>query len=175
MKINSFGEGSDTTEYHPYDSQLPQVFEDIKSLINNTIPSVPVEHIGSSSIPGVGGRNVLDIAIPALTQKHEAIRSKLKEMGFEDSPFPHYLPLLVASTTFEEKEYFILLYVVSSDNETYKNWISFRNHMRTHPDDAKEYDNTKKQVINEGYTRGDLYQNAKAPFIQKISAKIKNG
>lgn len=96
-------------------------------------------------------------------------------MGFEDSPFPHYLPLLVASTTFEEKEYFILLYVVSSDNETYKNWISFRNHMRTHPDDAKEYDNTKKQVINEGYTRGDLYQNAKAPFIQKISAKIKNG
>lgn len=175
IKINSFGKGSDTTEYHPYDEKLPQVFEDIKSLINDTIPDIQVEHIGSSSMPGVGGRNVLDIAIPSLTQKHEAIRTKLKQIGFEDSPFPHYLPLLVASTAFEGGKYIILMYVVSPDNETYKNWISFRNHMRTHPDDAKEYNDTKKQVIKEGKTRGDLYQNAKAPFLQKISTKIKKG
>ena len=174
IKINSFGEGSDKTEYHTYDQNLPQIFENIKSLINETILDVSVEHIGSSSIPGIGGRNVLDIAIPTMTKNHQAIRTKLKKLGFEDSPFPHYLPLLVASTRFEEKKYFILLYIVSPDNETYKNWINFRNYMRTHPDDAKEYNDAKKQAVKDSNTRGDLYQNAKAPFLQKINAKIKN-
>ena len=48
IKINSFGEGPDKTEYHPYDLNLPQVCENIKSHITETIPDLSVEHIGSS-------------------------------------------------------------------------------------------------------------------------------
>ena len=173
IKFNSFGAGSDNTEYHPYDDELPKIFEEIKTIVLQEFPDVSVEHIGSSSIPGMGGRNVLDIAIPSPEGKHEAITKKLKQLGFENSPFPHYLPLLVATTTWNQKKYFILLYVLSPENPTFKDWLAFRNYMRQNPNDAKAYNEVKKQAIKEGNTRGDSYQNAKSPFLQDMLAKIK--
>lgn len=173
IKISPFGAGSDKTEYEPYDKELPKIFEEIKALILQELPDVSVKHIGSSSIPGIGGRNVLDIAIPSSEEKHKAITTKLKQLGFENSPFPHYLPLLVATTTWNEKKYFILLYVLSKENPTFKDWLAFRNHMRQNPVDAKAYDEVKKKAIKEGNTEGDSYQKAKSPFLKTMLEKIK--
>ena len=172
--INSFGTGSDETDYQPYDINLPEVFKSLQALILDAIPGVSVDHIGSSSIPEVGGRNVIDIAIPTTGENNDIIKMKIKNLGFEDSPFPHYLPLLVGSILIKGKQYFILLYIISPENQIYKDWISFRDYMRTNSKDAKEYDRIKKKAIEEGNINGDSYQKIKSPFIQKIISKIQN-
>ena len=159
-------------QYHMYDPQLPGVFEKIKLLIQSAAGPIQVEHIGSSSIPGVGGRNVLDIAIPAAEAKQLEIKRALYELGFEDSPFPHYLPLLVGEVAYESKTYQILLYVVMPKSSVFEAWLKFRDYMRGHPEEACAYDATKRDAIATGRVKGDDYQRAKDPFLSAISAKL---
>lgn len=158
--------------YHPYDPRLPSVFEKVKLLIQSAAGPIPVEHIGSSSIPGVGGRNVLDMAISAAEAKQPEIRRALYELGFEDSPFPHYLPLLVGEVAFESKSYQILLYVVAPESSVLEAWLEFRDYMRGHPEEARAYDATKREAIAKGSVQGQDYQQAKNPFLAAISAKL---
>jgi GrpB-like predicted nucleotidyltransferase (UPF0157 family) len=173
LRIGSFGDGMAQAEYHPYDDQLPAIFTEIKKLVRQHLTEVLVEHVGSSSVPGIGGRNVLDIAVITSEDQHDHAKNVLKDLGFQDSPFPHYLPLLVASTTWRTKKYFILLYLVSPENQTLKDWIRFRDYMREHPEDAKQYDAVKQAVVAQGTIDGDEYQDAKSPFLQEMLARIK--
>jgi GrpB-like predicted nucleotidyltransferase (UPF0157 family) len=159
-------------QYHAYDPRLPGVFEKVKLLIQSAAGPIPVEHIGSSSIPGIGGRNVLDIAIPAAEAKQPEIRRELYELGFEDSPFPHYLPLLVGEVAYESKNYQILLYVVAPESSVFGAWLEFRDYMRGHSEEARAYDATKREAIAKGRVKGDDYQRAKDPFLSAISAKL---
>jgi len=175
IKIGPFGPISDTTRYEPYDTALPEIFEDIKLIILKAIPDTSVEHVGSSSIPGIGGRNVVDIAIPCKLEMHDVIRIRLKTLGFEDSPFPHYLPLLVASAVSNGRSYPILLYVIDPKNKTYQQWIQFRDYMRLHSDDAHAYDKVKRQAIADGHVEDEAYQKAKAPFLTRQINKIQKG
>ena len=160
-------------QYHPFDPRLPDVFEKIKRLVQATAGPVSIEHVGSSSIPGLGGRNALDIAIAAAKAQQPEIRQRLYELGFEDSPFPHFLPLLVGQITHEGANYQILLYVVSPESNVLADWLKFRDHMRSHPEDARAYDAVKQEAIAKGKAEGDDYQEAKNPFLAGISAKLK--
>jgi GrpB-like predicted nucleotidyltransferase (UPF0157 family) len=159
-------------EYHTYDPRLPDVFEQIKRLIQNAAGPVSVEHVGSSSIPGVGGRNVLDIAVPAAESHHADIKKAMYTLGFEDSTFPHYLPLLVGQIVHESKSYQILVYVVSPKSPVLSGWLRFRDYMRGHPEDAQAYCIAKEEAVASGKAEGGDYQEAKNPFLASISAKL---
>ena len=177
--IQSFVAGTDegpyTVQCHPYDTKLAAVFEEVKRLAQDAAGPVTVEHVGSTSIPGVGGRNALDVAIPIEESRQPAVRSALYQIGFEDSPFPHYLPLLVGRLAYQDTEYPILLYVVSPESKVYQGWIEFRDHMRSHAADAEAYDAVKRQSLAAGNVDGERYQDAKTPFLAGISAKLRRG
>lgn len=172
IEIVPFGPSADSTGYQPYDAALPEVFMGVKSIILETIPDASVEHVGSSSIPGVGGRNVIDIAVPCALEMHDAIRIRLRSLGFEDSPFPHYLPLLVASAHSNGRNYPVLLYVIDPQDKIYRQWVQFRDYMRLHPEDAQAYDEVKRQAIADGHGEDGSYQEAKTPFIIGLMDKI---
>src|SRR5258705_6139182 len=166
---------SDAVDYHPYDINLSAVFEQIKNIVQQTLPGIQVEHVGSSSIPGVGGRNVIDIAIPTIDPDQTSIKDQLQALGFQDAPFRHFLPILIGSVSHQSKEYAILLYVLSPDLDVYKDWIIFRDFMRTHPDDAHAYDQVKQETIAAGKTNGGKYKQAKTPFLVLTVIKVRVG
>src|SRR5262249_33094824 len=163
---------SDQVAYQPYNPELPAVFEAIKALIRSELPDIPVEHVGSTSIPGVGGRNVLDVVIAAAASQQPAIRQRLYALGFGDSSFRHFLPVLTGSLTAHGHDYPILLYVVEPDSEIYRGWLAFRDYLRAHPEAAQTYDGLKRQVAGHGAIDGQQYQQAKTPFLTALRAKI---
>ena len=41
----------------PYDEEAPKIFEEVKRFVLKEIPcKIEVEHIGSTAVPGLGGR-----------------------------------------------------------------------------------------------------------------------
>ena len=160
-------------QYHEYDPQLPSVFEKLKRLIESATGASGIEHVGSSSIPGVGGRNVLDVAMPVAQEDQHKVKQALLGLGFEDAPFPHYLPLLVGQLTHKGNAYPILLYVVAPEAPVLKDWIEFRDHMRAHTEAARAYDATKRDAVANGKVIGDDYQDAKTPFIVGIVEQLR--
>lgn len=175
--IQPFADSNDTApytvQYLPYDSALSVAFEEVKRLVQSVAGAILVEHVGSSSVPGLGGRNALDVAIPLAEEAQPTVRSHLYELGFQDSPFPHYLPLLVGRLSYRNTQYPVLLYLVSPQASVYRDWLTFRDYMRSQTADAFAYDAVKRQVAAPG-AEGERYQEAKGPFLAAVSDKIRD-
>lgn len=169
-KIKNIETLDDTAEYHPYDPDLPAVFKEIKNVIQQELPDVQVEHIGSSSVVGVGGKNVIDIAVVQAPDNTD-VKQRLYDIGFRDSPYSRYSPnpMLMGSISYQGKDYKILLHITAEDSDSYNKWITFRDYLRTHPEEAKAYDEVKQQA---GEAGPRYYQQTKTPFIISIMEKI---
>jgi GrpB-like predicted nucleotidyltransferase (UPF0157 family) len=161
-----------TVQYHPYDADLPAVFARLKHLVRRATGARVVEHVGSTAIPGVGGRNALDIALPVDDAQRQCMHSALLALGFQDSPFPHYLPLLVGRFRWRGRAYPVLLYLVAPQSGVYEAWLKFREHMRANPADARAYDAVKRQAAAAGPVDGEDYQAAKTPFLAAMASRL---
>jgi GrpB-like predicted nucleotidyltransferase (UPF0157 family) len=63
----------------PYSSKHPQIFQAIRSHILEVISSkIEVEHVGSTAVPGLGGRKIIDVLI--LTER-EHLEETAKLLG----------------------------------------------------------------------------------------------
>ena len=158
--------------YEDYDTNYPNVFTAVAKAIHAVLPSVQVEHVGSTSIPGLGGRRVLDIVIPAEQGSHDEIVSKLMSIAFIKSPLTHMQPMLTGVIHFNDKDYPMLLYVLPKDSEIYRGWIAFRSYMQQHPEEVQHYSDVKKRAIAEGKTNPWVYQQAKTPYLESLVTKI---
>lgn len=158
--------------YEDYDTDYPHVFAEIAKTIQAALPSVQVEHVGSTSVPGLGGRRVLDIVIPAEQVSHDEIVSRLLGIGFIKSPLTHIQPMLTGLVQYNGKDYPILLYVLPEDSDMYRGWITFRIYMKQHPEEVQHYADVKKRAIAEGKTHGWAYQQAKTPYLESLVTKV---
>lgn len=160
------------TEFHPYDPNNPRVFQEVKQIIQRQLPEAHVEHFGSTSIPGVGGRGMMDMVIPADPADHEALIQQLYAIGFQDSPLTFFKPMLIGSICYQEKHYTLLLYLVTPDSEEYRWWLTFRDHLRSHPEEAQHYETVKQQALADGKVARPIYNDAKTLYTGPIRAEL---
>lgn len=45
--------------------------------------NVVIEHVGSTAVPGLGGKNILDIIVGLKKGKREAVKRKICELGYD--------------------------------------------------------------------------------------------
>ncbi|MZQ81234.1 GrpB family protein [Paenibacillus sp. 5J-6] len=130
--------------------------------------AIAIEHIGSTSVQGLGAKPVIDfmVGVNELTEVEEFIEP-LAQIGFEH----------VYHKEFPNRRFFRKgprkagthhLHVYNYGSEEWKNQLLFRDYLRTHPDVLKQY-NDLKQILAEQY-RNDrtAYTNAKNPFITDV-------
>ncbi|MFA5000884.1 MAG: GrpB family protein [Candidatus Paceibacterota bacterium] len=69
---------------HSYQKSFPAQFAKIKAKLSEVLPvSAEIEHIGSTSVPGLGGKGIIDIliALPNWHQEKEII-ANLQKLGY---------------------------------------------------------------------------------------------
>ncbi len=158
--------------YEDYDENYPRVFAEVAKAIRSVLPSAQVEHVGSTAVPGLGGRRVLDIVIPAERARHDEVVTKMLSIGFVKSPLTHIQPMLAGSIQYNGKDYPMLLYILPEDSEIYQGWIVFRAYMKQHPEEVQDYAEVKKKAIAAGKTDGWSYQRAKTPYLESLVKRI---
>jgi len=158
--------------YEEYDDQYPQVFDAIVLRIYTILPGTPVEHVGSTAVPGLGGRRSLDIVLPVGQERIDGALAQLRSIGFINSPFQHFLPMLLGVIQYDGKEYGIILYVLSPENPVYQGLLAVRNYMRQHPAEVQRFITVKRQAIAVGSTRPGSYQQAKTTYFVNLAQKI---
>lgn len=158
--------------FEEYDEQYPFVFAEIVAAIHSVLPQARVEHVGSTAVPGLGGRRTLDIVIPATREQHDEMVAKLLSIGFIVSPLKHMQPMLTGLIQHGGKEYPILLYVMPEESEIFRGWLAFRSYMQQHPEEIQHYVEVKKKAIAEGKTDGWSYQQAKSPYLEGLIKRM---
>ena len=70
----------------PYSNENSKIFERLKQYLCEVIPyEIEVEHIGSTSVPGLGGRDIIDVLILIEKGLMSRVVSLLKSKGFRCS------------------------------------------------------------------------------------------
>jgi GrpB-like predicted nucleotidyltransferase (UPF0157 family) len=161
-----------------YDPTWPQLFEREKKLILGVIGHIVVriEHIGSTSVSGLGAKPTIDIlvAIRQLSDAGNCI-DPLRLIGYEYQP-QHEVHL-------PERRYFrkgqspeaqhYHLHMVELQSDFWTKHLLFRDYLRAHPDVAHEYQELKKQLAVEYGANREGYTDAKTQFIESIIARAR--
>jgi GrpB-like predicted nucleotidyltransferase (UPF0157 family) len=132
-----------------------------------------IEHIGSTSVNGLGAKPIIDIMVGVnnLEEVDEFIEP-LKRIGYE----------FVSHKDFPERRFFRRgqwragthhLHIYQFESEDWDNNILFRDFLRTHPDVLNQYHQLKKELADKYLYDRVAYTKAKAPFIQNLIKKAK--
>jgi len=159
----------------PYDPEWPRLFEEEKARILQDIGSnvISVEHMGSTAIPGLAAKPVIDILIgvrsladaplfipPLIAHGYEYVSRYENEM-----PFRRYLHRKVNG------EHTHHLHMVEPDTDFYRLQLAFRDYLRAHPEDRNEYAALKLWLAEKYRNDRVAYTDAKTDFIQGILEK----
>lgn len=103
-----------------------------------------IEHIGSTSVPGLAGKPVIDLAIGIVGENRRGTVSTLERLGYED------ISRSLETVGFRGRT--VLRYrqarefnahVMTTEDDQWAHFIRFRNYLRCHPDIANAYGRTK--------------------------------
>jgi GrpB-like predicted nucleotidyltransferase (UPF0157 family)/RimJ/RimL family protein N-acetyltransferase len=172
----------DHVELVSYNSSWPNEANIEIEKLKNIIPLnciVDIQHVGSTAIPGLSAKPILDIQIAAksLDEMKVIAIPALQKLGYEywyDNPDPERMFFVKGMPPFGEKR----THHVHIVEPTSKHWfgkIAFRDYLIDHPDVAKEYEKLKIELAQQHTFDREEYTNAKADFVDKVLRLAKEG
>lgn len=170
--------------FRPYDQEFPILFEKEKERLLKVLGrDIQLEHIGSTAIPGMPGKGVIDICVSLPRDKWNQTKTILSGLGYDYKPkekereterlfFMANLPDRQLGTRIYH------IHLTHSGSSYLKESLAFCDYLRSHPSDAKKYAEIKKNATLEAQKHKtkdemrDTYMKVKAPVIEKILSKL---
>jgi len=158
----------------PWQAEWQERFEQLRdSLLPNLEGLIcSVEHVGSTSVPGLAAKPILDVDVVIPNQEvFEKVKAMLEEIGYF-----HRGDLGVNGREafgYNEKPELMRhhLYVLAQDSEELRRHLGFRDWLGSHPEDAAEYGKVKLTAAERFPADIDAYIEAKSDFILQIYQK----
>ena len=154
-----------------YDPAWPGMFEReaarIRRALGDTV--VHLEHTGSTSVPGLAAKPIIDITLIVPSSADEsAYVPQLETEGYVlriREPDWHEHRLLKGPDTD------VNLHVFSSGSAELERMVGFRDWLRTHPGDRELYERTKRELAARTWRHIQHYANAKTQVVEEIMAR----
>jgi GrpB-like predicted nucleotidyltransferase (UPF0157 family) len=157
-----------------YDPEWPVLFEReatrIRAVLGAT--AVRIEHVGSTAVPGLAAKPVIDIVlVVADSADEDAYVPALESAGYtlrirEPDWFEHRL--------FKGPDTNVNVHTFSEDCEEVGRMLAFRDWLRTHDDDRDLYLNTKRELAAREWRHVQSYADAKSAVVQEINARAQS-
>ena len=123
-----------------------------------------VEHVGSTAIAGIVAKPRIDVLILVKRYDPEAVyREPLVSLGYV---YDHRDELHVLFKGSRDGTPFNL-HVVERDAEEATRMIVFRDYLRSHPEEARRYEDLKKDLAGR-FSDGDAYAEAKSSYVGEV-------
>jgi GrpB-like predicted nucleotidyltransferase (UPF0157 family) len=156
----------------PYDPDWPRRFDEEFRVLAAVFAGseAVIEHVGSTAVPGLGAKPVIDImvGVPILVEVEGRIPA-LEAAGYEYvQEYEKQLP---------DRRYFrkprlgrraFHVHCVVTGSEFWIRHLAFRDHLRGHPESAMAYYNLKRELTMR--VSKEEYTEAKSPFIEGVLA-----
>jgi GrpB-like predicted nucleotidyltransferase (UPF0157 family) len=152
-----------------YDPNWVELFESEKEKIKSVFSDevIAIEHIGSTSIPGLASRPIIDIGV--LIASHNDADKYIKpltQLGYEYDQ-PASSPERLFFRKYGSQKYHLSI-AYQDRGSFWKRQILFRNYLREHEDARREYQELKLKLIQEDTTGRHSYIQGRSEFIQRI-------
>lgn len=151
-----------------YDPEWKRLFEAEKASLIEVLgtKTLDIQHIGSTSIPGMPAKPIIDIAI-AVTDFEEAMGCirLIEELGYEykgefGMPRRHYFV--------KGEPRLFHVHMSEIDSLEWQNTILFRDYLCTHEEAAKEYAELKAALASKYPRDREAYLEGKTAFVEGV-------
>ena len=165
-----------TVVVSPYSPDWPTKFHAIrKDLLSVFAPTlVTIEHIGSTSVPDLAAKPVIDVLLGARSLAD--IESKIKplsEIGYSYVPkYEREIPMRRYFVKSLATSLRVHLHAVEFDSRIWREHLAFRDRLRADAILRSEYQALKLRLAAEFADDKSAYTAAKATFIQAVLAIV---
>ena len=160
----------------PYSLEWPARFVVLREELLSIFASseVHVEHIGSTAVPGLVAKPVIDMLLGAESLSViESGISLIEKHGYSYiSKYERELPMRRYFVKSGNDSLRVHLHGVVQGSAIWKEHIAFRDALRTDPALASQYADLKLRLANEFANDKSAYTDAKAPFIQAVLSRL---
>jgi GrpB-like predicted nucleotidyltransferase (UPF0157 family) len=166
---------TDILEVKPYDPCWVADFEHERARLAEVLGTlaVRIEHNGSTSVPGLSAKPVIDIQI-SVRRLHpiDLYAGRLAELGYVHVVHPDdaFAPFFHRPETWPHTHH---IHVVEADGEEERKTLAFRDYLRDHDAVAREYESLKKELapryLSSHFETRQAYAEAKGDFIARIT------
>ncbi len=154
----------------PYDPEWAKLYRDEKTRIEEGLGdrALGVEHIGSTAIPGMDAKPILDlmVAVPQI-QDFDGYVPLLEELGYQfrrDNRSDQQHVLFVKGPEENRTHY---LKMTTKDSEFWREHILFRDYLIRHPERAGAYRQLKHELLEKHGGLREKYTDDKSAFIRE--------
>jgi GrpB-like predicted nucleotidyltransferase (UPF0157 family) len=157
----------------PYDPAWPAQFRTLAHEIRTALGAgvLLLEHVGSTSVPGLAAKPIIDMVLAVADSRDEPSYVRpLEERGFtlrirEPDWYEHRS---LKSPGIEGN-----LHVFSDGCEEIAQMLLFRDWLRSHADDRRLYEETKRRLAARAWKYTQNYADAKSEVVQEILARAR--
>jgi GrpB-like predicted nucleotidyltransferase (UPF0157 family) len=163
----------DTIEIRPYDPRWAESFDQQSARLQLTLAeqlTAPIEHIGSTSVPGLPAKPIIDmVGLVANYESFVTALPHLSSIGWAHGPEPGDREQRKWSICFPSVQHRTHhLHVVEDVSTGWPDWLLFRDYLRTHPEAAERYGDEKRRLAEIDSTDRVRYRASKAPLIDEL-------
>jgi GrpB-like predicted nucleotidyltransferase (UPF0157 family) len=160
-----------------YDPQWPELYEREKQRITGALGDllVAIEHVGSTSVPGLAAKPRIDIMTGVRSEDYlDRTIGPMTALGFEYiSKYEDEMPYRrLFSREPSGDQIAVNIHTVAVGSEFWERHLLFRDYLRTNPDVAEEYARLKRDLAPQFIATND-YAEAKTEFIQSIETRAR--
>jgi len=155
---------------HPYDDRWPGIYLEHRQRIEDALAAsdIEIEHIGSTSVPGLAAKPIVDIVV--------AVKDITAERDYLD-------PLIAAGYDLRVREpghrlvrtpaRDVHVHLYQQGASAIDEYLLLRNHLRVDADDRALYETTKSELLSRRWDDMNDYADAKTGVILDIKARAR--
>jgi GrpB-like predicted nucleotidyltransferase (UPF0157 family) len=169
-----------------YDPLWPCRFDRLAAVYSRVLEELHhrIEHIGSTSVPGLAAKPIIDIIIVIPSMAGFALlNAAFESLGYlhngdQDVPGREVFKLKesdIMARCLGENPWPHHLYVCPSDSKSLAQMLFFRDYLRTHADTSRRYDELKRGLAQKLRNDRVGYTDAKTAFVTAITDLMLEG
>lgn len=151
-----------------------ELYKSIENKLRKDIDiNIPIDHVGSTAIPNMYGKNIIDILIGVNdNNEFNKIKEILEKNGFFASTRKDIYQFF-ASTKEETKSGDIHIHLVIKDTDRYKEFLILKKYLLKNKEEVKNYSDFKKELLNKGIKDRNEYKKIKSEYVSKLLERTK--
>jgi 5-(carboxyamino)imidazole ribonucleotide synthase len=164
--------------FNAWDPRTVDVAAGLARLLASARPGTVAHHVGSSAVPGLPGRNVVDLAIEADPDDIPAIADAAASLGFARQDgiafFGPARPLLRGTVIHEATSFRVHLHVMPPARRELPELLGFRDALRSDPALRDAYAESKRRIVDDapGGEANLLYTVRKSDFVEEALYRL---
>jgi GrpB-like predicted nucleotidyltransferase (UPF0157 family) len=153
------------------DPRTAEASRAVCGLISRHLPAIRAEHVGSTAVPGCGGRGIVDLMVTAPENELAAATELLTRLGFQPggkSLYPPDRPPMVGAWSDSGETFLLRAYILPEGAAEIDSMRFLRSCLRSDAELTKAYVKQKKAIVKAGVADVDEYDKQKSEFLKMV-------